>query len=60
MRYDIFDQGYSITLVRSDGETAYLQGEDATYFREEYQSCPSEWSVTDYIRQVGYDVLFSD
>tara|TARA_B110000305_G_scaffold96451_1_gene108741 strand:+ start:50445 stop:50627 length:183 start_codon:yes stop_codon:yes gene_type:complete len=60
MRYDIFDQGYSITLVRSDGETAQLQGDDATYFRDEYQACPSEWSVTDYIRQVGYDVLFSD
>ena len=60
MRYDIFDQGYSITLVRSDGETAHLQGDDATYFRDEYHACPSEWSVTDYIRQVGYDVLFSD
>jgi len=60
MTYDIFDKGYAITLVRNDGETAHLQGDDATYFREEFQSCPSDWTVTDYIREVGYDMLFGE
>lgn len=58
MTYDIFDQGFAITLVRNDGETVCLQGDDATYFREEYQDCPSDWSVTRYITEVGYDMLF--
>ena len=58
--YDIFDKGYSITLVRNDGVTAHLQGDDATYFRDEFQGCPSSWTVTDYIREVGYDMLFTD
>ena len=58
MHYDILDQGYAITLIRNDGETAHLQGDDATYFREEYQDCPSDWTVTDFIRAVGYDILF--
>lgn len=56
--YDMFDQGYAITLVRNDGESACLQGDDATYFREEWLACPSTWTVTDYIREVGYDMLF--
>ena len=58
--YDIFDKGYAITLVRSDGETAHLQGDDAMYFREEFQTCPSNWTVADYIKEVGYDMLFED
>jgi len=58
MRYDIFDKGYAITLVRSDGQVAHLQGDDARYFREEFQSGPSDWTITDYIKEVGYDVLF--
>ena len=58
MRYDIMDEGYAITLVRSDGVSVCLQGDDAMYFREEYQTCPSDWSITDYIREVGYDMLF--
>ena len=56
--YDIFDQGFAITLVRNDGESVCLQGDAATYFREEYQDCPSDWSVTRYITEVGYDMLF--
>lgn len=58
MHYDIFDEGYAITLVRRDGQSVCLQGDDATYFREEFQGCPSTWTVTDYIKQVGYDILF--
>ena len=58
--YDIFDKGYSITLVRNDGVTAHLQGDDATYFRGEFQECPSSWTVTDYIQEVGYDMLFGE
>lgn len=58
MTYDIFDEGYAIILVRNAGETACLQGDDANYFREEYQDCPSDWSVTRYVQEVGYDMLF--
>ena len=58
MRYDMFDQGYAITLIRNDGESVCLQGDDATYFRDEWQDCPPEWTITDYIREVGYDMLF--
>lgn len=60
MRYDIFDKGYAITLVRSDGVVAHLQGEDANYFREEFHQCDPEWTVTDYIKAVGYDMLFEE
>lgn len=60
MTYDIFDKGYAITLVRSDGEIAHLQGEDATYFRDEFHQCDPEWTVTDYIKAVGYDMLFEE
>ena len=58
MTYDIFDKGYAITLVRSDGEIAHLQGDDARYFRDEFQACPSDWTITKYIKEVGYDMLF--
>ena len=58
MTYDIFDKGYAITLVRSDGEVAHLQGDDATLFRDEFQSSPSDWNISKFIDQVGYDVLF--
>jgi hypothetical protein len=56
--YDIFDKGYAIILIRNDGESVCLQGDDAMYFRDEYQDCPSDWTVTDYIKEVGYDMLF--
>lgn len=60
MRYDIFDKGYAITLVRNDGQIVHLQGDDAHYFREEFEDCPSDWDVTRYIKEVGYDILFED
>ena len=60
MRYDIFDKGYAITLVRSDGEIVHLQGDDAHYFREEFQECPTDWDVTRYIKEVGYDMLWGE
>ena len=58
MTYDIFDKGYAITLVRNDGIVAHLQGDDATYFRDEFQSSPSDWNISKFIDQFGYDVLF--
>ena len=60
MRYDIFDKGYAIALLRSDGEIVHLQGDDAHYFREEFQECPSDWDVTRYIKEVGYDMLWGE
>ena len=60
MRYDIFDKGYAIALLRSDGEIVHLQGDDARYFREEFQDCPSDWDVTRYIKEVGYDMLWGE
>jgi hypothetical protein len=59
MTYDIFDRGFYMTIVRNDGESICLQGDDATYFSEEYQSCHSDWTITDYIKEVGYDILFT-
>lgn len=56
--YDMFDQGYAITLVRLDGASVCLQGDDAGYFRDEWLGCPSDWSVSRYIAEVGYDTLF--
>ena len=58
MHYDMFDKGYAIILVRNDGESVCLQGDDATYFRDEWLDCPSAWSVSRYITEVGYDMLF--
>jgi len=58
MTYYILDEGFAITLVRYDGESVYLQGEDATTFRDEWLECPSEWDISTYINEVGYDILF--
>ena len=60
MHYDIFDRGFYLTLVRQDGESVCLQGQDATTFRDGYQACPSDWTVSRYIDQVGYDILFGE
>ena len=56
--FDIFDEGFVITLVRLDGESVCLQGDDAHYFRDEWQDCPSDWDVSRYIAEAGYDILF--
>ena len=60
MAYDIFDQGFIITLVSNDGESVCLQGQDATTFRDGFQACPSDWTVSRYIDQAGYDILFGE
>ena len=60
MRYHIFDRGFYMTLIRQDGESVCLQGQDATTFRDGYQACPSDWTVSRYIDQVGYDILFGE
>ena len=58
--YDIFDQGFSITLVSNDGQSVCLQGQDATTFRDGFEACPNDWTVSRYINQVGYDILFDE
>ena len=58
MTYYILDQGFSINLIRHDGESVCLQGQDATTFRDGWLECPSEWDISTYINEVGYDILF--
>jgi hypothetical protein len=58
MTYDIFDQGYSIILVRQDGKSAILMGDEATYFRDDFQASPSDWDVSKFIKEFEYDLLF--
>ena len=58
--FDMFDQGYAITLVRKDGASVCLSGDSAGYFREDWLDCPSDWSVSRFIAEVGYDILFDE
>ena len=58
--FDMIDAGYAITLIRIDGNSVCLSGDSAGYFREEWQDCPSEWSVSRFIAEVGYDILFDE
>lgn len=60
MQYYIFDQGFAVNVIRHDGESICLQGQDATTFRDGYHACPSDWDVSRYINQVGYDILFGE
>lgn len=59
MKYNMLDQGFCITLTRSDGESVCFQGDDANTFRSGLEDCPSFWTLANYIDTVGYDDLFN-
>ena len=53
-------KGYVGMRQEGESEIAHLQGDDAMYFRDEFHQCDPEWSVTKYIKEVGYDILFNE
>jgi hypothetical protein len=37
-----------------------MQGDDAARFRYEWQGANPEWSLGQFVYQMGYDILFAD
>lgn len=59
MIYAMYDQGYAIILEREDGKSVCLQGDDAMYFRADWQDeNHGHLSIGQFIEHLGYDVLF--
>ena len=55
----LFDKGYALQVINSKGQYFWLQGDDATQFRAEWDEAP-EWSLSKFVSMMGYDVLFGD
>ena len=61
MRFcEILDSGYGLQVIRlCDGASFWLQGDDAARFRYEWQGANPEWSLGQFVYQMGYDILFT-